>query len=296
MNRWEGLDEFVAVAETGQFSAAAERLAVSSSHVSRQIARLEECLQTRLFYRTTRKVVLTEAGQTFLQHCQRLIDAREEALRAISDLGSEPKGLLRMTCAVAYGERFIVPLVNQFMARYPLLRVEIELTNRPLDLIHEGLDLAIRLGRLQDSRLVATRLAPREMYLCASPVYLERYGRPHSLSELTHHNCLIGSTDHWAFQQDGRELSLRVQGNWRCNSGQAVLDAALRGFGLCQLPDYYVLEHLRSGALVSLLEQHRPPNTAVWALYPQQRHLSPKVRQLVDELKAGLAQLPEYRA
>lgn len=289
MNRWEGLDEFIAVAETGQFTAAAHRIGLSSSQVSRQIARLEERLQTRLFYRSTRKVALTEAGQTFLQHCQRLVDARDEAMRAISDLTGEPKGLLRMTCAVAYGERFIVPLVNAFMARHPQLRVDIELSNRPLDLVHEGLDLAIRLGRLQDSRLVATRLAPRVMYLCAAPSYLERYGRPHSLSELARHNCLVGSSDQWTFQQDGKEQSLRVQGNWRCNSGQAVLDAALRGFGLCQLPDYYVLDHLKSGELVSLLEQHRPPNTAVWALYPQQRHLSPKVRQLVDALRDGLA-------
>lgn len=289
MNRWEGLDEFIAVAEAGQFTAAAQRIGLSSSQVSRQIARLEERLQTRLFYRSTRKVALTEAGQTFLQHCQRLVDARDEAMRAISDLTGEPKGLLRMTCAVAYGERFIVPLVNAFMARHPQLRVDIELSNRPLDLVHEGLDLAIRLGRLQDSRLVATRLAPRVMYLCAAPSYLERYGRPHSLSELARHNCLVGSSDQWTFQQDGKEQSLRVQGNWRCNSGQAVLDAALRGFGLCQLPDYYVLEHLKSGELVSLLEQHRPPNTAVWALYPQQRHLSPKVRQLVDALRDGLA-------
>ncbi|TRX75489.1 LysR substrate-binding domain-containing protein [Pseudomonas mangiferae] len=292
---WEGLDEFVAVAETGRFGAGAERLGLSSSHVSRQIARLEERLQTRLFYRSTRRVTLTEAGQTFLQHCQRLIDAREEAMRAIGDLAGEPKGLLRMTCAVAYGERFVVPLVNAFMAEHPQLRVDIELSNRPLDLLQENLDLAIRLGRLPDSRLVATRLAPRAMFLCASPAYLARYGRPHSLSELARHNCLVGSSDHWTFAQGDRETSIRVQGNWRCNSGQAVLDAALRGFGLCQLPDYYVLEHLRSGELVSLLEPHRPPHTAVWALYPQQRHLSPKVRQLVDWLKQGLAQRPEYR-
>ena len=290
MSNWEGLDEFVAVAECGQFTAAAERLGLSSSQISRQVARLEERLQTRLFYRSTRKVSLTEAGQTFLQHCQRLQDGREEALRAIGDLASEPKGLLRMTCAVAYGERFIVPLVNDFMARHPQLRLELELTNRSLDLLQEGLDLAIRLGRLQDSRLVATRLAPRVMHLCAAPSYLQRYGRPHSLSELPQHNCLIGSSDQWQFQQEGREQTLRVQGNWRCNSGEAVLDAALRGFGVCQLPDYYVQEHLRSGALVALLEAQQPPNTAVWALYPQQRHLSPKVRQLVDHLKSGLSE------
>jgi DNA-binding transcriptional LysR family regulator len=291
MSSWDGLDEFVAVAECGQFTAAAQRLGLSSSQVSRQIARLEENLQTRLFYRSTRRVALTEAGQTFLQHCQRLQDAREEALRAVGDLGSEPKGLLRMTCAVAYGERFIVPLVTQFMNRHPLLKVDIELSNRTLDLVQDGIDLAIRLGRLQDSRLVATRLAPRRMYVCAAPGYLQRYGRPHSLSELSQHNCLIGSSDHWDFQQDGRELSQRVHGNWRCNSGQAVLDAALQALGLCQLPDYYVQEHLKSGALVSVLEKHQAPNTAVWALYPQQRHLSPKVRQLVDHLKAGLAHL-----
>jgi len=293
-NRWEGIDEFVAVAECSQFTAAAERLNVSPSHISRQIARLEDRLQTRLLYRSTRRVTLTEAGQTFLQHCQRLQDGREEALRAVGDLNSEPKGLLRMTSAVAYGERFIAPLVSQFMGQYPQLRIDIELSNRPLDLVHEGIDLAIRLGRLQDSQMVATRLAPRRMYLCASPSYLERYGRPHSLSELARHNCLIGSSDQWALQQEGRELSQRVQGNWRCNSGQAVLDAAVAGIGLCQLPDYYVLEHLRSGALVSLLETHQPPNTAVWALYPQQRHLSPKVRKLVDYLRDALGKRPEY--
>ncbi|MEE4676165.1 LysR family transcriptional regulator [Pseudomonas alliivorans] len=294
-NRWEGLDEFVAVAECGQFTAAAQRLGVSASHVSRQIVRLEERLQTRLLYRSTRKVALTEAGQTFLHHCQRLQDGREEALRAVGDLTSEPKGLLRMTCAVAYGERFITPLVTRFMDVYPHLRVDIELSNETLDLVHEGMDLAIRLGRLQDSRMVATRLAPRQMYLCAAPSYIARYGRPHSLSELSRHNCLIGGSDTWLLQQNGREFSQRVQGNWRCNSGQAVLDAALHGVGLCQLPDYYVQKHLKSGALISLLDMHQPPNTAVWALYPQQRHLSPKVRKLVDYLKEGLLMRDEYR-
>ena len=294
MHSWDGLDAFVCVAEQGHFGRAARQLGVSSSHVSRQIARLEERLQTRLFYRSTRKVTLTEAGQTFLEHCQRLADARDEAIDAITDLGSEPKGLLRMTCAVAYGERFIMPLVNTFMSAYPQLRVEMLLTNQTLDLVQGGVDLAIRLGRLQDSSLIATRIAPRHMYLCAAPAYLDRHGAPHSLSELSVHNCLIGSSERWTFAQDGREVQLAVGGNWRCNSGQAVLDAALRGFGLCQLPDYYVRDHLRNGSLVALLNQHQPPHTAVWALYPQQRHLSPKVRRLVDHLKTGLAARSEY--
>lgn len=295
MNRWEGLDEFVAVAESGSFQRAAERLRVSSSHVSRQVARLEERLQARLFYRTTRRVSLTEAGQTFFGRCQRLVEERNEAFRAISDLHATPTGLLRMTCAVTYGEHFIVPLVNDFMACHPQLRVEIELSNRTIDLVQEGYDLAIRLGRLGDSSLVATRIAPRAMHLCAAPAYLERYGRPHTLSELAGHNCLIGTSDTWLFQRDGHEHVFRPRGNWRCNSGQAVLDAALRGFGLCQLPDYYVRAPLQRGDLVSLLEANQPPNTAVWAVYPQRRYPLPKVRLLIQALKDGLARRSEYR-
>ncbi len=291
---WEGLDEFVAVAECGSFLRASERLRVSSSHVSRQVARLEERLQARLFYRTTRRVSLTEAGQTFFSRCQRLIEERDEAFLAVSDLHGTPKGLLRMTAAVAYGERFIVPLVNEFMAQHPQLRVEFELSNRPLDLVQEGYDLAIRLGRLSESSLVATRIAPRALYLCASPSYLQRYGRPHTLSELSRHNCLIGTSDTWMLQVEGREQPFKPSGNWRCNSGQAVLDAALNGLGLCQLPDYYVLELLRRGLLVSLLEDNRPPDSAVWAVYPQRRYPLPKVRLLIDSLKQGLALRQEY--
>ena len=294
MSRWEGLDEFVAVAECGSFSRAAERLRLSSSHVSRQVALIEERLQARLLYRTTRRVSLTEAGQTFLVRCQRLIEERDEAFLTISDLHSAPTGLLRMTAAIAYGERFIVPIVNDFMAQYAQLKVEIDLTNRTLDMVHEGFDLAIRLGRLNESSLVATRLAPRAMHLCAAPAYLEKYGRPHTLSELGQHNCLIGTSDIWMFQQNGREFAFRPTGNWRCNSGQAVLDATLRGFGLAQLPDYYLSDLLRRGELISLLDANQPPNTAVWAVYPQRRYALPKVRLLIDALKAGLAVRPEY--
>lgn len=294
IERWEGLEAFVAVAEGASFTAAAERLGVSTSHVSRSIARLEERLQARLFYRSTRRVSLTETGQTFLQHCRQLQDGFDEALRVVQDLGGAPKGLLRMTCAVAYGERFVVPLVNEFMTAYPALRVEIELTNQVRDILEDGFDLAVRLGHVPESRLVAMRLAPRRMYLCAAPAYLALHASPRSLAELGQHNCLVGTSDHWEFLVDRRPVSLRVQGNWRCNSGQAVLDAALRGFGLCQLPDYYVFEHLVGGSLQALLPEHEPPDTAVWALYPQRRHLSPKVYLLVDFLKRRLADLPPY--
>lgn len=299
MGNWDGIDEFIAVATLGSFTRAAERLRVSPSHVSRSVAQLEDRLQARLLYRTTRQVSLTEIGRSFLVRCQKLADERDEAILAVGEMQgnveSEIKGTLRMTCASTYGERFIVPAINEFLESHPGLSVDIVLTNQIVDLVQEGFDLAIRLGRLDDSRLVATRIAPRVMYLCASPSYLERHGAPESLPALASHQCLIGSTDTWLFDDGGREWVFRPRARWRCNSGLSVLDAALRGFGCCQLPDYYVQVPIREGRLVSLLDRHRPPNTAVWAVYPQKRLVPQKVRAVVRHLKTGLANRPEYQ-
>lgn len=294
MGGWDGMEEFLAVAEAGSFTRAAARLRLSPSQISRSVAQLEERLQARLFFRTTRRVALTESGQILLSHCQRLQEERDEAFRAIGDVQGSPQGLLRMTCAVAYGEQFIMPLINDFVERYPQLHVDVELTNRTVDLVHERFDLAIRLGRLGDSSMVATQIAPRRLYLVAAPAYVARRGTPHSLSELAGHDCLIGTSETWAFDDGGREWLFRPRHHWRCNSGFAVLDATLRGFGLSQLPDYYVRGPLREGRLVSLLDDTSPPHQGVWALYPQRRFLSTKVRQVIDHLRAGLAGRSEY--
>jgi DNA-binding transcriptional LysR family regulator len=298
MERWQGLEEFVAVADCGGFNPAARRLGVSASHVSRQIQALEARLQTRLFHRSTRIVRLTEAGQAFLHHCRQLQDGYDEALRSVMDLDQTPAGPLRITCAVVYGERFVVPVLNALLSEYPRLRISLDLDNAPRDLVGEGFDLAVRLGGqggFADARLVASRLAPRRLFLCAAPAYLARSGAPASLAELAQHNCLVGSSDLWAFVQDGRETSLRVRGNWRCNSGQAVLDAALHGLGLCQLPDYYVQPHLRSGALVALLPALQVQDHAVWALCPPRRQHSAKIRLVIERLRSYLETRPEYQ-
>ena len=282
MQRWEGVNEFVAVAETESFTRAAKRLGVSTAHVSRQISALEDRLSTRLFYRTTRRVSTTEAGQIYYQHCRQILDALEQAERSMTNMQLVPQGRLRLTAPVTYGEKSIAPLVNDFVLRYPELDVEMKLTNQQLDLVAEGYDLAVRLGKLDDSSLMARRLASRTLYVCASPAYLAVHGTPYSLSELEHHNCLQGNLGYWRFQDAGHPRNVRIRGNVRCDSGRALLDAALKGVGIVQLPDYYVGPALDAGTLIPLLTHYQEDDDGIWAVYPHNRHLSPKVRMLLD--------------
>ncbi|MEJ2763416.1 LysR substrate-binding domain-containing protein [Photobacterium sp. MCCC 1A19761] len=292
MFNWEGVSEFVAVAEAESFTAAAKRLSISTAQVSRQISALETRLGTKLFYRTTRKVSTTEVGRVYYQHCRQVLDGLEEAERAITHLQSTPRGTLRITAPVTYGEGTIAPLLNDFACQYPELTIDLHLTNNKVDLIEEGFDLAIRLGKLEDSSMMAKRLGARIIYVCASPDYLSRFGRPDSLSELDAHNCLKGTLDYWRFQEGGKSRNIRVKGSLRCNSGHALTDAALKGLGIVQLPDYYVQPYLDSGQLIPLLTQFTENDDGIYALYPHNRHLSPKVRLLVDFLNEQLQDKP----
>jgi len=289
MSDWSGVSEFVAVAETESFTAAAKRLGISTAQVSRQISALEERLSAKLFYRTTRKVSVTEVGGIYYQHCRQVMDGLADAERAITNLQSTPKGKLKITAPITYGERSVAPLVNDFVTQYPELEVQLVLSNQQIDLIDEGFDLAIRLGQLGDSSMIGKRLATRKQYVCAAPEYLSAFGAPHTLSELDRHNCLSGTLDYWRFQEKGKARNIRVKGNFSCNSGPVLVDAALKGVGIVQLPDYYVQEYINQGQLIELLPNYREPDDAVWALYPQNRHLSPKVRMLVDYLAKELA-------
>lgn len=291
---WEGVTEFVAVAETESFTAASKRLGISTAQVSRQVSALENRLNTKLFYRTTRKVSLTEEGNIYYQHCRQVLDGLEDAERAISNLRGTPQGLIKLTAPVTYGEKYIMPLVNDFMLQYPEVEVTIDMTNRQVDLVEGSFDLAIRLGRLTSSSMMAKRLTSRTMYVCASPEYLQKYGIPHSLSELRQHNCLIGNYDHWRFQESGKEKSIRVSGTLNCNSGYGLRDAVIKGIGLAQLPDYYIDKDLESGAIVPILTNYQEPDEGIWALYPHNRHLSPKVRMLVDYLAEQLPHVSRY--
>ncbi|ANG62878.1 LysR family transcriptional regulator [Marinobacterium aestuarii] len=288
MFMWEGVSEFVAVAEAESFTAAAKRLGISTAQVSRQVSALEARLSTKLFYRTTRKVSVTEAGQIYYQHCRQVLDGLEEAERTITNLQLAPRGKLRITAPVTYGEKTIAPLVNDFVLRYPELEVQLRLTNQTLDLVAEGYDLAVRLGKLEDSSMMAKRLSSRTQFVCASQDYLSTYGVPHSLSELEQHNCLQGNLDYWRFQEQGKARNVRVKGNISCDSGWVLLDAALKGIGIVQLPDYYVRPALDSGQLLPLLQHYQEADEGIWAIYPHNRHLSPKVRMLLDFIGEAL--------
>ena len=288
MASWEGVTEFVAVAETESFTAAAKRLDSSVANISRQIRALENRLATKLFHRTTRKVSATEEGRLFYHHCRQVLDGLDDAERAITNLQTKPTGKLKITAPLSYGEKFIAPLVNDFALEYSDLTIEMLLSNQQFDLIENGFDLAIRLGVLEDSTLVAKKLADREQYVCASPGYLARYGQPHTLPELDKHNCLLGTLDYWRFEEAGKQRNLKVKGNLRCNSGPALRDAALKGVGLVQLPDYYVGEFIETGELVTVLDKQCQSMEGIWAVYPSNRPMCTKVRMLISFLAERL--------
>lgn len=286
--KWQGINEFVAVAETQSFSLASKNLNISTAQVSRQISALEKRLQVKLFYRTTRKVSLTQEALLFYQHCRHLLDALNAAEQAVTNLQSSPQGKIKLTVPVTYGEQKILPLINDFLAIHSGIEITIELSNNLVNLVEGGFDLAIRLGNLPDSNLIAKKLSSRSNYVCASPSYLQTQGEAHSLSELKDHNCLIGTRDYWRFNERGKEKNLRVKGNLRCNSGLALVNAAIKGIGIVQLPDYYVQQYINSGELLTILDQFRESEEGIWAVYPENRYLSPKIRLLVEYIAENL--------
>lgn len=284
MRRWDAIESFVAVVQRGSFTSAAESLGVSPSHVSRRVAELESQLGTPLIYRTTRSIRLSDAGEEYYAECNRLLQGFLSAEQKISQQSEEPSGLLKITCGATFGERFISPLLPAFLKRYPKLKVDLHLSNSRVDLIRDGYDLAIRLGTMEDSSLLARRLCDRTEYICASPEYLELCGSPHTLNELSRHNCLQGSIPTWLFMDNGQRREFRVDGNWRSNSGPALIEAVKAGLGIAQLPDYYVAPMLRSGELVSLLDNYRYPYSGVWLVYPKVRQQLPRLKLLCDYL------------
>lgn len=281
---WDGIEEFVHIARAGSFTSGAKSFGASVTHMSRSLSRLEARLQTQLFFRTTRKLRLTDTGKLFFEACDRIVGDREEAMAAVSSSG-EPIGELRLTSSHTLGEKFIAPMACEFAEQHPSLSLTMKLDNAVTDLVTEGYDLAVRIGPLTDSRLIATRVASRSVVTVAAPSYIAKYGTPQSVAELSQHQCIGKWSGAYHFA-GGEEF--KPKGRWRSNNGNAAVMATVAGMGICQLPSSYAHEHLQDGTLVTVLQEFAPEDEPIWAVYPQRKHLSPKVALFVEQLRQRL--------
>jgi len=298
MQRSDEMSVFVNVVREGGFSAAAKVLELTPSAVSKQVSRLEDRLNVRLLNRTTRQLSMTEEGETYFQRATAILADIEEAESLVADRHGSPRGMLRVTSSITFGRHQIVPLMPEFLNAFPDVRLQLSLSDNVVDLVQERFDVAIRVADLNDSSLVARRLAVDRRVVCAAPSYLERYGTPQSPEALRDHNCLvimnIPSMRDWEFIFGGTTRKTHVEGRFETNSGVAVHEAALDGIGIAQLPAYLVAPDLKAGRLVSFLEDRVAEGKTIYAVYPHTRHLSPKVRAFIDFLVAKLTPIPPW--
>ncbi len=286
-----GLREFVAVVEHGGFTAAADALHASTSFVSRQVRRLEERLNARLLHRTTRAVRLTDMGRIYYERSREIVDRLAALESDMADLQEPPKGLVRMTAPGLYAERYVAPAVAEFTAKYPEVSIELDTQMRVVDIVAEGYDLAVRMAALADSSLIARKVAPRRLMVCASPVYLARRGRPKEPDDLRSHNCLTLPNIRWRFAYPEGTRVVKVSGSWTSDSARALVAAAVRGIGLVRFADYYLDEELSRGELEAVLEGYEVHDAATWIVYPERQHLPTRVRFLIDFLAERLKRL-----
>jgi DNA-binding transcriptional LysR family regulator len=292
MDRWSAMEAFVRVVEAGSFVAAAERLGISTSSLSRLIADLEQHLGSRLLNRTTRRLSLTESGQSYYERCVTLLADLAEAEALAGQSSAQARGTIRLTCSYSMAEQQVAPAIASFVERHPGVKFELVVSDRIVDLVEEGFDLAIRVGAVGSDRLVARRLGSMRMVLCAAPSYVERHAAPRFPEDLAGHNALTyayaPSPRVWRFTDaKGDVHEIRVAGNLHANSGDALRAAAVQGMGVIYEPDFLLDAALRAGQLVPLLPEFPGAGGDIWAVYPSRRHLSLKVRLFVDHIAAA---------
>lgn len=294
MDRFQSLAVFAKVVEQGSFARAAERLDLSTSAVSRHVADLESHLRARLLNRTTRRLSLTESGRAFHERALQLLADLEEAEAAVTAGALAPRGTLKLTCSITFGERHLAPAIADFGARHGELRFDVELSDRMVDLVEEGLDLAIRIGASASQALIARRIGETQVICCASPAYLRRHGAPATPADLAGHRCLgysyLAARDLWRFRDTGGvEQPVRIAGPVHANNGRFLAELAVAGTGIAFEPDFIVGDDIRAGRLVQLLPEFAPPTSPIYAAYPSRRHLSAKVRAFVEFLAERFA-------
>lgn len=287
---------FVSVVDANSFSQGGARLGVPQSSASRMISRLEERLGARLLQRSTRKLTLTEAGEVYFERAARIVTELDEAAEAIQNISAAPAGLLRVLAPASFGRLFIAPFLNEFHERYPEINIGLSLSDSVKDIIGLGYDVAIRMGALQDSNLISTRLTGTVSIICASTEYLNAHGTPQTVDALVNHNCLQFRSNPgrntWTFQSGKIETDIQVSGNFYADNGDAILAAAASGLGVCYLPQWLVQSHLDSGALIPFLTEFNPDAkiSPIQAVAGYRQYIPEKQRVFVAFLREKLSE------
>lgn len=287
-----GVVIFVTAARTGSFTSAADQLGITKSAVGKSIAKLEERLACKLFHRSTRRLGLTVEGEAYFASCSLAVDEILAAEAFLTSNQKTPSGRLRIDLPAAYGRSIVLPVLLDILDAYPELKLTVTFTDSVIDLIEEGIDLSIRFGTLKDaSGLVARRLAVQKQIICAAPRYLEKHGYPESVEDLQQHRCIVnyrrGQRMSWSVLDENGEIARIVPpSTHEVGDGDAIIAMAAAGQGICQMPSSLIRDHLKDGRLVPVLEKYSPGDVAIHVVWPQTRHLQPKVRRVVDELVA----------
>ena len=290
MDNIGGVVAFVRTAETRSFTKAAVQLGLSQSGVSKAISRLEDQYKVRLLTRTSRSVSMTPEGVAFYHCCRQILTDLEVAEQLLSQSSVTFRGVLRVTLPVSVGRLHLARALPEFVRRYPEVTVEVSLTDRLVDLVEEGYDLAVRMGRAPDARLVVRQLGRAKMTTCASPAYLKAHGIPRTPEDLLAHNCVrfvvpsSGRVQDWRFARNGESRSVAVTGNLTFDHAESLVQAALAGSGLIQISSHITAPAIRDGTLKPVLARFQIDSPALWVMYPKNRHMTPRVRALVDFL------------
>lgn len=297
MDRTAEMTAFVRAVDNGGFSAAARELDLTPSALSKLVTRLEDRLGVRLLQRTTRKLQLTAEGEAFYNRAQAILTAMDEAEAEVVKSGSSPRGLLRLHCGTIFGTHQLAPVIPQFLERYPGVRLDIAISDQLPEMSDCCFDLAIRIGAMDDSSIVARRICDMERVICASPAYLERHGTPRTPEELLSHNCVwitsLPDLRRWPFDTPEGVRHVNVNGNVVTNNAETVMKLVLAGVGITRLTDVTVGDALLSGELVPILtECHHVEPIPLYAIYPSGRHLAPKVRAMIDFLVEKFGDAP----
>jgi DNA-binding transcriptional LysR family regulator len=289
MNQISELSFFSVVVKQGSLSAAARELGITPPAVSKRLAQMEQRLGVQLLNRTTRRLSLTDEGELYQANATRILAEIDQMEQLLSLSRAAPKGLLRVNAPLGFGRIYITPIVSKFVKRYPEVEVQLQLTDRPLNLVDQAYDVGIRFGELPDARLIARKIAPNRRLLCAAPAYLKKHGMPKDPHELARHNCIVlrqndAAYGTWHFTRGRHAETVKVRGTLSSNDGEVTLNWALDGHGITLRAEWDIAKYLRSGRLQLVLEDYATPPADIFAVYPERHHLAAKVRAFTDFL------------